>query len=90
MKSHALFGIFEKQYDLKLSSAANYRWGLRFIFMFFTFYQVMLLRESFALGEPVQRKMASRAMAWAHALKVHPHVHVTLVDKEMIVHYQNV
>ena len=28
MKYHALFVIFEKQQNLKLSSAANYRWRL--------------------------------------------------------------
>ena len=27
MKYHALFVIFEKQQNLKLSSAANYRWS---------------------------------------------------------------
>ena len=29
MKYHALFVIFEKRQHLKLSSAANYRWGFR-------------------------------------------------------------
>ena len=87
MKSLALFVIFEKAVRFEIVVGDGVLW---FIYMFFTFFQVMLLRESFALGEPVQRKMASRAMAWAHALKVHPHVHVTLVDKEMIVHYQSV
>ena len=34
MKYHALFVIFEKQQNLKLSSAANYRW--RFMLKFKT------------------------------------------------------